>query len=209
LRRADLAGAAHLELVSVVAQLRPEDAMLEAMLRGWRAQQAARGLREDTISARERLVRSFTEFTNQYPWWWTSAHVDEWSGWLTGERHLAPSTIRTYQCDLRLFTEFLTDNARYGWGTACEREFGPGVHPVPIVHEWNSIAHLNAYEGNPEARALTREEVQRFLDMSARTTCRPTAERRPAVCAPLPQSSHVGDVDNCTGSDALRGRTEA
>ena len=61
-RRVDLAGAAHLELVSGVAQLRPEDAMVEAMLRGWAAQQAARGLREDTISARERLVRQFAEF---------------------------------------------------------------------------------------------------------------------------------------------------
>jgi len=35
--RGDLAGAAHLELVSGVLQLRPEDAMVEAMLRGWRA----------------------------------------------------------------------------------------------------------------------------------------------------------------------------
>ena len=164
LRRVDLAGAAHLELVSGVAQLRPEDAMVEAMLRGWAAQQAARGLREETISARERLVRQFAEFTNEYPWQWTPAHVDEWSLSLTGERHLAPSTIRSYQCDLRLFTEFVTDNARYGWASACEREFGPGVHPVPIVHEWNSIAHLNAYEGNPEARAFTREELQRFID---------------------------------------------
>jgi len=32
----DLAGAAHLELVSGVVQLRAEDAMVEAMLRGWR-----------------------------------------------------------------------------------------------------------------------------------------------------------------------------
>lgn len=43
--RGDLAGAAHLELVSGVVQLRPEDSMLEAMLKGWRAQQTARGLR--------------------------------------------------------------------------------------------------------------------------------------------------------------------
>lgn len=138
--------------------------MIEAMLRGWAAQQAARGLREETITARERLVRQFVEFTNEYPWRWSPAHVDEWSLSLTGERHLAPSTIRSYQCDLRLFTEFLADNARYGWASACEREFGPGIHPVPIVHEWNSIAHLNAYEGNPEARAFTREELQRFFD---------------------------------------------
>jgi integrase/recombinase XerC len=38
-----LAGAASMELVSGVVQLRPEDAMVEAMLRGWRAQQSARG----------------------------------------------------------------------------------------------------------------------------------------------------------------------
>ena len=68
--RADLAGAAHLELVSGVVQLRPEDAMVEAMLRGWRAQQTARGLREDTIVPRERLVRRFVAFTNEYPWQW-------------------------------------------------------------------------------------------------------------------------------------------
>jgi integrase/recombinase XerC len=43
LGRGDLAGAAHLELVSGVAQLRPEDAMFDAMLRGWRAQQKSRG----------------------------------------------------------------------------------------------------------------------------------------------------------------------
>jgi hypothetical protein len=35
---------------------------------------------------------------------------------------------------------------------------------VPICLEWNTIAHLNDYEGNPEARPLTRQELQRFLD---------------------------------------------
>jgi len=58
LGRANLAGSARLELVSGVVQLRPEDAMFEAMLRGWRAQQAARGLKDDTIAPR--CVRSIT-----------------------------------------------------------------------------------------------------------------------------------------------------
>src|SRR2546421_3708836 len=111
--RGDLAGAAHLELVSGVVQLRPQDAMVEAMLRGWRAQQAARGLKEDTIAPRERLVRRFLEFTSEYPWQWSPSHVDEWSLSLVSEKHLAPSTIRSYQGDLRLFSEFLTDG-RYG-----------------------------------------------------------------------------------------------
>ncbi len=84
--RADLAGAARLELVSGVVQLRPEDAMLEAMLSGWRAQQAARGLREDTVADRERLVRRFGEFAGEYPWAWSPGHMDEWSLHMTAER---------------------------------------------------------------------------------------------------------------------------
>lgn len=161
MRQVDLAGAAHLELVSGVVPLRPQDAMVEAMFRGWRAQQAARGLREETITARDNLVRRFMEFVNDYPWQWTPAHIDEWSLWLTSEKHLAPSTIRGYQCGLRLFSEFLIDG-RYGWAVACEEAFG--THPVAICHEWNTIAHLNDYEGRPEARPFTREEMQRFLD---------------------------------------------
>ncbi len=161
--RGDLAGAAHLELVSGVVQLRPEDAMVEAMLRGWRAQQTARGLQPGTIEPRERLVRRFLGFTGEYPWQWGPGHVEEWTLSLTAEQHLAPSTIRGYQTDLRLFSEYLTDG-RYGWAVACQEAFGPGAHPVAICHEWNTIAHLNDYEGNPEARPLTRAELQRFLD---------------------------------------------
>jgi site-specific recombinase XerD len=163
LGRLDLAGAAHLELVSGVAQLRPEDAMFEAMLRAWRAQQTARGLREDTMAEREQLVRRFLEFTNDYPWNWLPGHVEEFTLSLVSERHLAPSTVRNYQVSLRLFSEFLTD-ARYGWGAACEEALGPGMHPVAICHEWNTIAHLNDYEGDPEARPFSRAEMQRFLD---------------------------------------------
>jgi integrase/recombinase XerC len=165
LGRVDLAGAAHLELVSGVAQLRPEDAMFGAMLRAWRAQQTARGLREDTMAEREHLMRRFLEFTNEYPWNWLPGHVEEFTLSLISERHLAPSTVRNYQVSLRLFSEFLTD-ARYGWAAVCEEAFGPGVHPVAICHEWNTIAHLNDYEGDPEARPFSREEMQRFLDFA-------------------------------------------
>jgi integrase/recombinase XerC len=180
LGRADLAGAAHLELVSGVAQLRPEEAMLEAMLRGWRAQQKSRGMRDETVADRERLIRRFGAFTNEYPWQWTAGQVDEWSAYLTGERHLAPSTIRAYQGDVRLFTEFLID-ARYGWGSACEEAFG--TYPVAICHEWNTIAHLNGYEGSPEARPFTREELQRFFDYADEQVERAVRSRRKGALA--------------------------
>lgn len=132
--RGDLAGAARLELVSGVVRLRPEETMVEAMLAGWRAQQNARGLRLGTIDTRERIVRRFLSYTNAFPWQWRPAHVDEWSAWLTTERHLAASAVRGYQGGLRLFSEFLIDS-RYGWVAACEREFGPGAHPVAVCHE--------------------------------------------------------------------------
>ena len=137
--------------------------MFEAMLRGWRAQQTARGLREDTIVPRERLVRRFGEFTNEYPWAWSAGHMDEWSLHLRSERHLAPSTIRAYQGSLRQFSEFLVD-ARYGWAVACERESVRVSQPVQVCHEWNTAAHLADYEGGPERRPLTRGELQAFLD---------------------------------------------
>lgn len=159
----ELAGSAHLELVSGVAQLRPEDAMFEAMVRGWRAQQSARGLRAETIEDRERLVRRFLEATNEYPWNWGPAHMEEWMVSLSGEHHLALSTIRSYQVDLRLFSEYICDG-RYGWAAACEAAFGEGVHPVAICHEWNTVAHLNDYEGSPEARPFSRQELQAFFD---------------------------------------------
>ncbi len=180
MRRVGLAGAASAELADGVVQLRPEDAMVESMLRGWRAQQAARGLRADTAGYRERLVRRFQAFTNEFPWQWRPAHVDEWTLTLTAERHLAASTIRGYQTDLRLFSEYLTD-ARYGWAVACEEAFG--AFPVPICHECNTIVHLNDYEGSPEARPLSREEVQRFLDYADEQVGRAVKARRKGVLA--------------------------
>ena len=54
--------------------------------------------------------------------------------------------------------------ARYGWAGAYEEAFGPGGRPVAVCHEGNTIAGPNDYDGNPEARPFTREELQRFLD---------------------------------------------
>ena len=71
MRRVGLAGAASAQLMDGVVHLRPEEAMVEAMLQGWRAQQTARGLRAKTIGARERLVRRFVAFTNEFPWQWS------------------------------------------------------------------------------------------------------------------------------------------
>jgi hypothetical protein len=90
---------------------------------------------------------------------------------------------------VRQFTEFLIDS-RYGWGTACEDAFG--THPVAICHEWNTIAHLNDYEGDPEARPFTREELQRFLDYADEQVERAVKSRRKGALAAYCDATRAG-----------------
>ena len=56
------AGSAALVLVDGAVPLRPEPALFDAMLEGWRRQQAARRLTGPLIEGRVRLVRRFRRF---------------------------------------------------------------------------------------------------------------------------------------------------
>jgi hypothetical protein len=83
-------GAAASVLASGVAFLQPEEAVLDAMLAGWTAQQRSRLLSAGTVEQRELQVRRFVAFTNEYPWRWSPADVEQWSadmvsrgGWRT------------------------------------------------------------------------------------------------------------------------------
>jgi site-specific recombinase XerC len=57
------------------------------------------------------------------------------------------------------------------------------VHPAPICHERNTIAHLNDYEGNPEARPFSREELQRFFDYADEQVDRAVRAKRKGALA--------------------------
>ncbi|WP_228120539.1 tyrosine-type recombinase/integrase [Streptomyces fagopyri] len=154
-------GSARLLLIDGVSLLHPEDAVFEAMLEGWEKQQRGRRLGVDTIGERVRVVRRFTEFSGEYPWRWTAAHMDEWSTTLIAELQRARSTIRSYQGAIRQFCDFLT-SPHYTWVSECEKRFG--THPVQICHEWNTAAHLDEYEGDADRRPMTREEIQALFD---------------------------------------------
>lgn len=85
--------------------------------------------------------------------------MDEWSPWPTGETHLAQSTIRNYQMELRLLSEFLC-YGRYDWVDACEEEFGSGAHPVPICHERNTHLQWSQWSRNASLSARTSAVVR-------------------------------------------------
>jgi site-specific recombinase XerD len=151
-----------LELVRGVALLHEEDAVVDAMLEGWAKQQlGGRRLGEKTIKRRQAVVRRFLAFTGEYPWRWTAAHLDEWSADLLGVLGRAKTTIRTYHDAIRSFEGYLLA-PQYGWVEECERRFG--TYPARICFESNTAAHLVDYEGGPDRRPMTREELQRFLD---------------------------------------------
>jgi site-specific recombinase XerD len=156
----ELPGSARQLLADGVSFLHPEDAVLEAMLEGWATQQRSRLLAATTVENRGFTVRRLVAFTNEYPWRWTPADVEEWTSQLVGQG-LSHSTIRHYQQSVGLFLEFVCD-PRYGWAEVCEARFG--THPVQVFHEWNTAVHHSESEGRPDRRPLSREELQRFFD---------------------------------------------
>lgn len=155
-----LPGSALTVLAGGVSFLQPEDAVLEAMLEGWVAQQRSRLLTATTVENRCWTVRRFVTFTNDYPWSWRPADVEEWTSSLVGGG-LAHSTIRGYQMTVGLFLAFVCD-ARYGWTEVCEQRFG--THPTQVFHEWNTAVHRNDNEARPDRRPLSRDELQAFFD---------------------------------------------
>ena len=78
---------------SSVVHLHPEDAVLEGMLAGWRAQGRSRGLSPGSLGMRDRLVHRFVEFTGEYPWRWGPDDVEGWSSQLRDDG-LTLSTLR-------------------------------------------------------------------------------------------------------------------
>jgi integrase/recombinase XerC len=162
-KRVDLQGAAHLHVVPGTTLLHPEETVFEAMLDGWVAQMRSRLLSTTaSIEPRIRIVRRFAQFTNDYPWKWTPSDLEEWTeSLLSRPKSIAHSTVRSYQNAVAMFLVYLTD-ARYGWAQQCEARFQ--THPVQICHEWNMATHANGYEGSPDVRPFSRDELQHFFD---------------------------------------------
>ena len=75
----ELPGSAMSLVPAGVSFLAPEEAVLEAMLKGWVAQQRSRLLVSTTVEQRVLLVRRLVSFSNDYPWRWSSGDVEEWT----------------------------------------------------------------------------------------------------------------------------------
>jgi integrase/recombinase XerC len=122
-RRVDLAGAAHLQLVKGVVALRPKDAMVGAMLPGWRFQQRARGLQEDTIAPRGAAGAPVPGVHQRVPVELMSVACGRVDGGVDRGTPAGAVDDPRHQSELRLFSEYLCD-AGYGWAGECGEAFG-------------------------------------------------------------------------------------
>ncbi len=178
-RAAGLPGAAGLALADGVVHLDRPSAVFEAMLEGWATQQRARFLKDGcTIRPRLELVRRFARFSGQYPWQWDPPEAEAFFAAMKA----APSTVRNYQVTLRMFCGYATD-ARYGWPAKCLEWFGEA--PQQILHEWNTVAHVSDYEGQPGRRPLTYDEVQALFDAADGRVEEIRVRRRKGVLAAM------------------------
>jgi integrase/recombinase XerC len=158
--RGQVPGSAALVLVDGAALLRPEVQVFEAMLDGWRAQKVSRSLNSASINGAMGVVRRFQDHSGEFPWSWTPAHFEEWTMDLRTIRQCAWTTTRGYQAMVRMFLGYVC-NPVYGWDRVCEAEFGS--FPAQICTPWNTAKHRSEYEGRPERRAMTRNELSRLF----------------------------------------------
>jgi integrase/recombinase XerC len=165
-----------------VRPLRMNEAVFEAVVAGWVAQQCARHLAGSTKRSAVALVRRFRVETGLWPWQWGAIHVDEWLEDLANPpKRRSVATLRRYQGVLRGFLDYLTDE-RYPWVAICEVEFG--VRPVQVLDERNTICHVVEYEGRPGRRPLSREELVMFFDhCDARVSDRRARRRKGSLAA--------------------------
>lgn len=140
--------------------LRLEEAVFDSMLGSWAQQQLSRALDHATVDGRDGIVRRFRDFTDRYPWEWQAADVDEYSAHL---RLLgrARSTIRQMHNAISLFCGYLT-SSDYDWPELCEAHFGDA--PSQVCLPWNTTRHVAEFEGRPERRAFTYDELERFFE---------------------------------------------
>lgn len=150
-------GSTALMLAGGATPLRVEQGLFEEMLAGWDRQQRSRRLSEGIVRGRAQVVRRFAAHTRSWPWAWTPGMFEAWvaeSGW-------AYSTVRGYQGAVAGFLDYVCD-PRYGWGEACRARVG--AVPVQVCHRDNMAVHAADYEGRPDRRPLSRNELQAFFD---------------------------------------------
>lgn len=145
-----------------VQPLHEAEWLFDRMVGGWGDQQVSRGLAAQTVKVRKKFMKRFADYCEKMPWDWGPGDLEDFTtSIVSGASPVAKSTVRAYQMMIRIFCDYITDR-QYPWVDECEARFG--VIPQQICHEWNTVAHLDDYEGLPGKRALSYDELETFFN---------------------------------------------
>src|SRR5216683_3030097 len=86
-----------------VALVHPEETIFQAMLENWAMHERARNLKLATIEHDVTSVDLLKRFTNDYPWSWRPADLEEWSTHLLSSRRNGAATVRARQTAIGRF----------------------------------------------------------------------------------------------------------
>jgi integrase/recombinase XerC len=162
-RTVDLEGAAHVHVVPGATLLHPEETVFNAMVDGWSAQMRSRLLSVTaSIEPRIRMVRRFSEFTNDYPWNWVPQDLEERTKSLpSGAKTIAHSTVRGYQNAVAMFSITSPTPLRLG-GRSARAAFKPT--PFRSATSATPSPTPTATRAVPTYARLQEEELQSFFD---------------------------------------------
>jgi integrase/recombinase XerC len=169
-----------------VALAHPEETVFQAMLMNWAMHERARNLKHSTIEHDVTSVDLLKRFTNDYPWSWRPADLEEWSTHLLSSRRNGASTVRARQTAIGRFQRYLLDPA-YDWVHVCQTYFDR--FPLQILTEFNRVVHRLEDESSPKNRAFTRDELQSFFDYCDQRVEQAQASGRKGTLAALRDSA--------------------
>jgi integrase/recombinase XerD len=112
------------------------------------------------LEQRIRLIERFLAYTNEFPWTWTPAMVEEFFSDLRSISRRKQSTIRGYQNAAAVLLPRQSSRLRLGPGVRAEIR----CPSCPGLFEWNTAAHVQDNEQSPAKRAFTKRELQDFFD---------------------------------------------
>jgi ATP-dependent Lon protease len=102
-----------------------EDVVFDQMVSAFENRLLSRRLKHSTISQNLRMIKEFLEYTNKYPWEWSSEDFEDWSAYLYCIKKNSTGTQRHKQRIIYSFMEFLVGSPKIQ--DLCVIKFGKNL----------------------------------------------------------------------------------
>lgn len=133
-----------------------EEEVYSQILNAYQSRLMARRLRQSSIKENLRTINGFFEYTNLYPWEWTSEDFEDWSAYLYSIKKNSEYTQRKKQNIISRFQAFLVDSPKLS--DLCKINFEKS--PIQICSPENLIPHKVEDENKEKRVAFTKDQLQ-------------------------------------------------